>query len=722
MADSYQYCPCGSGEKIKHCCDRSLQNELTKILDMLQNGQQAAAVQRVQQLVGKNPNDPCLLSLQLQLDFPAHLPTEQRDEFLRDRVGRLEKAAPQHLTTLTGRLMLALVAGDGEDMAGAMEALYIRIREVGAITPFAREILQQAVLQSPTATNVLTTWYRLLTWDYVVRTSNPDFESELLSSVAQRLPTLLRDDWLARLLGDAEEYDDQESFTKLIERAIAGEWQGVAADVEKLLADGGDRLECVGLMAWLLTALGRSAEAASWWDRYASHAEVTYFASALAAYNATTVNAEPEIYVETIREISDYAAVNEALRAAPQISTSMNIPESAAQSFSPPPRLRITVLDRVAPSAEEFDTLTPETVPHAIASGFMFGKETDREARVMVVGPQTHHDQALKALSDAAGEWIAEEGEDNDAPQTADPLGAIPMFWFPEKVSPAKRQSLHNDCIAWVRGEGALDIPSPLLNGRTPRQAGQEDVPANRREAYFFTLNLGLDVPYTETETWAKLRETLALPAIRSIDAGDLDLQLDWNMIPFADWTATSIELLLQAGMTSVEHGVKQGLAATTDEFLRRADSGEAPSNDESQQALLEALLRQRLDVIGAGQEAIDWLDKVLASAPALGLAEGQWLVNRWVLMLATENETGTRETWDRLQPHLSDPEVAGRVQSLLIQMGVMNQDGTMNAPPEALAGGGQPVAAESNSGVWTPDSPAEPSEEKSKLWLPGQD
>ena len=57
MADSYQFCPCGSGEKIKHCCTRSLQNDVAKILDMLRNAQQAAAVQRVQQLVVKYPDD-----------------------------------------------------------------------------------------------------------------------------------------------------------------------------------------------------------------------------------------------------------------------------------------------------------------------------------------------------------------------------------------------------------------------------------------------------------------------------------------------------------------------------------------------------------------------------------------------------------------------------------------------------------------------------------------
>lgn len=729
MADSYQDCPCGSGEKIKHCCARPLQNDLTKILEMLRNGQQAAAVQRVQQLVGKNPNDPCLLSLELQLDFPAHMPSEERNQFLRDRVAKLNAAAPQHLTALTGNVMLALVTSDdAEILVSAMEALFVRVKEGGTLTPFAREILRQAILQTPHETNTLTTWLRLITWDYVVRFHDPDHESELLTSVAQRLPTMLRDDWLARLLGDSEKYGEQDAFMEFVERAISGEWQGLAADVEKKLSDGSEQLECYGLMAWLQTVLGRNEEAATWWNRYASHPEVTYFSSALAAYNATFVNAEPEIYVETVRDISDYAAVNAALLATPQVSTSMNIPESTATSFSPPPRLRITVLDRDAPNADEYDELKPESTPQAIASGFVFGRETDREARILVVGPKAHHEHVLKVLTDSLGDWLADSGSETDSPQTADPLGAIPMFWVPEKVAPAKRQSLHNDCIAWVRREGALDIASPLLEGRTPRQAGQarqtgqEGIPANRREAYFFTLSLGLDIPYDDTETWAHIREVLGLPAIRSIDADDLDLQLDWNMIPYANWTAASGQMLLQSGLMAVELSAKQALAATTDEILRRARSdSDETKYTEQQQPLLEALLRQRLDMIGAGEVAIGWIDRLLEAAPKLGLSEGQWLVNRWVLMLATENDQGSEETWGRLQPFLSDPEVAQRVQSLLIQMGVMNADGTMNAAPQ-MAGGSQPVAAESSSGVWTPDSPAEPPSGENKLWLPGQE
>jgi hypothetical protein len=329
-------------------------------------------------------------------------------------------------------------------------------------------------------------------------------------------------------------------------------------------------------------------------------------------------------------------------------------------------------------------------------------------------------------LAETVGDWLAggESDSDNEAEQTADPLGPIPMFWIPERVSMAKRKSLHNDCIAWVRSEGILEVPSPLLNGRTPRQAGQEEIDANRREAYFFTLNFALEIPYDETETWCGLREVLALPAIRSIDADNLILPLDWNMISFADWTKSPAEMVLPAALLAVELNAKQALAATTDELLRRGCSDEEQTPYEADQLrLLEVLLTQRLDSIGAGEAAVEWIDRLLSAAESLGLSEGQWLVNRWVMMLATEDESGTRETWDRLQPFLRDPAIASRVQAILVKLGVMQPDGTMNAPPEpAMADDGQSAAAQP-AGVWTPDSPPPSSgEEKSKLWLPGQD
>jgi hypothetical protein len=41
--DSYAYCPCGSGKKLKFCC-ADIADEMGKIQDMLTGGQRAACL------------------------------------------------------------------------------------------------------------------------------------------------------------------------------------------------------------------------------------------------------------------------------------------------------------------------------------------------------------------------------------------------------------------------------------------------------------------------------------------------------------------------------------------------------------------------------------------------------------------------------------------------------------------------------------------------------
>jgi hypothetical protein len=279
--------------------------------------------------------------------------------------------------------------------------------------------------------------------------------------------------------------------------------------------------------------------------------------------------------------------------------------------------------------------------------------------------------------------------------------------------------------------EGLLEMPSRLLEGKTPREAGRADMDANRREAYFYAVYIAMGMPYDDTDLINSLRETLGLSSFPVTNAKQLDIQLQWNAIPFADWTTVPLEDVLEAAFVSLQVGFGQGLSAVTDEMLRRllVNGEEVQAYDDDQKQAIEHLFRQRLDIIGAGQKALDWVDRVLEVRESLAASEGQWLINRWVLMMAVEDDSGVMETWNRLQPFLNDQEIAGRVQSILVQMGVMNPDGTMNRPPDAaagqLAGGEQaaPISASApSSGVWTPESAASEPQQSGKIWLPGQE
>jgi hypothetical protein len=735
MVDTYQMCPCGSGEKIKHCCARPLQSELCKLVDSLEAGQNAAALQRLQQLLKQYPDDTCLLALHFQLDYPSHLSQEDAVSVLAGHAQKLEKLAPEHVMSLTARLLVALLEGtEAATITSSIERLYVRIHEVQALPALAYTVLRQAALRPLDEWSNLTAVIRLMTWDYSARAYVSGHESQHLASFFQTLPVLLREDWLARFLVDAEDGGDIELVGGLVERSICGLWQSVMDDLEKRLHDGQHRAEFYGLMAWLYTALGRGSDAANWWNRYASHPDISAFAAALATYNASVVGEETVTYFEISRDVSDFAAANEMLVAATQLVTSLDISPSIAQVYSPPPRLSFQVLDRDPPPSSDADELPASEFPRVLASGLFFGKETDRDARIVVLTPAVFRQQATEIIEQAIGDCLSEQSEVKESTRAADLVADLPPLWTSERFSPAKRQTVQDEFADWTMREGLFEMPSRLLEGRTPRQAGQADMDANRREAYFYAVYLGMGMPYDDADMINTLRKTLGLPRFPTTDASQLDIQLQWNLIPFADWTRVTIEHTLEAGFVSLQVGFGQGLSAVTDELLRRllvnGDDVQAYSDDQKQ--AIEHLFRQRLDIIGAGQKALDWVDRVMDVKEALSASEGQWLINRWVLMMAIGSDVGVMETWNRLQPFLNDQEIAGRIQTILMQMGVMNPDGTMNRPadsavaPVAIDSQAVPAAtssppAQPSSKVWTPESTAsEP--QSGKIWLPGQE
>ena len=53
--DPYSYCPCGSGKKLKFCC-QDLAAEMQRIHEMLEGGQRAAALEYIESLEKKFPD------------------------------------------------------------------------------------------------------------------------------------------------------------------------------------------------------------------------------------------------------------------------------------------------------------------------------------------------------------------------------------------------------------------------------------------------------------------------------------------------------------------------------------------------------------------------------------------------------------------------------------------------------------------------------------------
>ncbi len=67
--DLYQYCPCGSGKKVKFCCSRNIVHELDRVHRMIQGEQRLAALEKLDSLLVKYPQRPSLLMLKADVEL-----------------------------------------------------------------------------------------------------------------------------------------------------------------------------------------------------------------------------------------------------------------------------------------------------------------------------------------------------------------------------------------------------------------------------------------------------------------------------------------------------------------------------------------------------------------------------------------------------------------------------------------------------------------------------
>jgi hypothetical protein len=122
-------------------------------------------------------------------------------------------------------------------------------------------------------------------------------------------------------------------------------------------------------------------------------------------------------------------------------------------------------------------------------------------------------------------------------------------------------------------------------------------------------------------------------------------------------------------------------------------------------------------ETASSNSERIELLQKCRQAAHDQEQSPAIWLLREIPLQLAEGNGTRVSEIIQVIQAqHMQEPGIAEQLYSLLVQMGILNPDGT---PTTAAAAG--------SDGIWTPDGSTTSSEQvegdkKSSIWVPGMD
>jgi tetratricopeptide (TPR) repeat protein len=720
--DPYNACPCGSGKKLKFCCS-DLAGELEKIERMLEGQQHAACLRHIEQLEAKYPDQAYLLDLKIGL-----LRIANRYDDAKAAVQKFLEFHPRHpMAHIDSSIQL----GAENDLRGA-------VLEVQRAWDLSAGVYSLAL-----AHGVLNLVRLLLLRGHVVSARGHllvllrvDPENEDVASMMveldrhQSIPLLLKE--FSRPRPSTEESPWQQAHNKAIDQAQRGYWVEARDALKPLVAEhprAADAWFNLGLLHAFLIEEDESTAALRHYVELPIPQDDAVETEAVAQL-LNSKEPTQESLVELVQrsfsilEIDDLVA---RLTANPR-TTPLSIDPDDQDEDEPLPRAAFGILDRKRLAEDETPTL--DSVPRVVGQAIVFGKQTDRDALLQLVG----HDgdsltKSLEALGEIAGESLGEEVADSLEvldQTTASRRVLIPNWFLPPGISPELADELSRAFWRDALLNRWVDVPNYALEGQSPNEAaGQGRTIPVLAEILNLEMTPGNPDPQFD---FNELRRKLNLPEAGQI-AGE---GIDSRYFPLARVPRLQVEqlseddlqmLLTRAGACRFAPAMHTLIT----ELLSRPELA-----DDATKAKLYGILAS---IAPTPDEALEHLDKACEFEIAAGNSPARWLVEELAIRMAR----GQGEHVERLfqtisEKHFNEPGIRERLMNLLQSFGLIGPDGQPGpAADPGIGEVGASVGAESSaagagtegspsSGLWTPGQPEATPRKKSAIWTPDMD
>ncbi|MEW4454757.1 hypothetical protein AB1L30_18980 [Bremerella sp. JC817] len=722
--DAYSYPPCGTNKKIKFYCPDMIA-DIEKIERMLQGEQRVACLEFVRKLLEKYPNHSVPLYYNAVLNL--QLSDEQHAEAA---VNLFLEHHPDNPAAhaLKATLEAALGKGDSaiDELQTSLEkteerlhpSLYDAFGAVGQMLLMTGKVLgarSHFTLQSNLAPE----------------DDNMPMQMLMRLNHAPEIPIFLKQDLsLAECPAD---FPRKEEFNKALQDAAQGLWRRGLAQFEELRAGAPRNPAILENIASLQFSLGQDDTAAKTLHTYAVAEQRADFEA------ATEAEALAKALTDQEEEQIDVVNASMPIKEMEQLLEKLRVDERAeylpidlsqlGTEDTPPPRAAYLLLDK-ARTASDAD-LTLDTISSVLGEVLVFGKETDRAARVEFTsakGPR--FDQAIELLKEICGDTIEPTVEEHVQGRIFALQDLMNWQWrLPDDIKPETRSRLMAEKRSEIILEQWVNFPLKTLNGKSPLEASKDADLRLPLAAEVLTLEM-----VGQQEKWkfdfGKLREKLNLPGGGLLPLEGLDVvSLPITRLHRVPAAQLSDQDLVQAYGRSVIRGLNKAVEHFAHELLNR-DS----LKDQIDRAQLYGELARTAP---ESDEALDYLQKAQAEAIAQGQSPGLWMVAELSMRFERREMMEAQQLMQTLMSkHAQEPQTAQALFGVLQRFGLITPDGRMaggmpaGGPP---AGGPPPEAA---GGLWTPDAPAAPpaapspqappagggEEKKSGLWLPGMD
>lgn len=718
--DTYAICPCGSGKKIKFChkCADSV-GDLDRVLTMVEGGQVVPALDRLSQILQDHPDAAWALAIRgrLLLDLREY-------ESLTDNAERFIRLQPSNPLALTQRAAALLFQNKREEATETLlEALTESGKDVDAFVLDIASVLGFSLAQAGFfLTARLYSTLAMMAPGYeggrsavqVLRELNQSQSlSQLLKTVPHEISRPADVDW-------AERYDEAAGLLRSNKIVLA---QSKFESLQR--SHAGQPAVLSGL---LICAVWRGdVDAQSSLMKKLSECESLDFEerARYLAMSALIKTSMPDLSVETVQLKSDIDKADEVELALTADERMVALPPEMVANMrtSPddvPPRSGFQVIDRDKP--ESLDQLPPVgEVPESLATVLLYGKQTDREARIEVLDVRAgDSDEVKQRLSGLIGDHELTQEAGDPMPLVIACQPPVAMLRFQAK--PAEAEKLQSNLTLARMPEIIVNSKMGILGGKSLAEtAGDDSLLLERTamvrvvEQYDSILSKGDSVidavykasgidPLPAIKPAKEEIETLGNEDLHRIDPSELD--------------AESLVYIIQRAQ---QISSTRALRTCSERLL------EMELSDEEKPAKMVAYV-SLVNTATNNEQALAKLDEAKAYAEQYDIPIPSLLLSEISLRVSAGDAEGFQRAVETLGTrHGNEPEIMAQLQQILMAYGFINPDGSPRTapggPPTAAAPAG---AAQQGGGLWTPDSGAPPASDGGqgggKLWVPGMD
>lgn len=715
--DSYAPCPCGSGKKLKFCCQAILP-DLSKIERLQENNQPRQALLQIDKLLKQHPDHAWLITQRAMALF-----NEARFAEARDTLVPFLHKQPDHPLA---NVLLATAVSQLDPYPASKKVIHRAFLKSTASEPNLVGLLAGRI-----AAYHLDEGHIIAARQHMALVLRLGSEQER----QQSLMAMLEVDadvsipYPLRGLQPVPKYTPVETampkYRQAMKLATLGCFEEAADALEQVAqldADAPEAWHTLGLMRAFDGDHARAVAAL----RQAGQ-KYQDFETAVAMETLAQL-LERELPERTVATRMKAFAVDSLSRLLTRLDNedrlsrvSVDQEEQQAQVAA-----RYDILDRPHPTDRELDTLTLDSAPRIIGRVGLFDRRgEDQPARAVITAIEGERlDQACQLFASAAGDLAkpseeilrrAETGELDDlvVEHPQDEIALSDPVFVPAKTPASRRRQLRQDLLNRVVHHTWMNLPQTALAGNSPKQAIGQDSLRVPLAAAAYVIDAFMD-GRDQILDLAALRVELQLPALPSYDVTpETDLNAYTTLqLQHLNWRSISDELFPKVmHRVLVTKQCRPGYTVLKELLEHRPEVVEKDPNETLQcYHSLADICSQAM----RSEEALEWVEKGFQFAKAHDVSFQSllfWKMRELSYRAADPTDPQLKDLLLELWNHYGAkvPQVRERLQEVVEVLELEAPWDNAILTAQTGAGGGVVLAAETAESVST----------EKKLWLP---